>query len=92
MGDFSSSERWERCGRILTKILASNVWGLLVLKGFNQSKLRSFPILINSAFTSWHVGARPPPLGTAKADGAVQKNTGRTSQGFFVITRVPSTR
>lgn len=46
----------------LTKIFASNVWGLLVLKGFSQSKLRSFPILINSAFISWHVGARPSPV------------------------------
>lgn len=46
----------------LTKIFASNVWGLLVLKGFSQSKLRSFPILINSAFISWHVGAWPSPV------------------------------
>lgn len=48
-------------GRGVAETFALNVWGLLVLKGFSQSKLRSFPILINSAFTSWHVGVRPRP-------------------------------
>lgn len=68
----------------LTKIFASNVWGLLVLKGFSQSKLRSFPILINSAFTSWHVGARPSPAqqGASTLYGHSSQSCAKTQEGL----------
>lgn len=72
--------------------LLQNVWGSLALKGFSRSKLRSFPILINSAFTSWHVGARSPPAqrGALILHGRSSWSRAKTQKGFCSISLAPS--